>query len=65
LLSLFSWRSNGTLMSKYNIGVLYFSIGVAGFGAAIMRGEYGFTVVPLILIGAALYIMHLTSEFQS
>ena len=51
-------------MSKYNIGVLYFSIGVAGFGASIMRGDLGFTPVPLVLIGIALCIMHL-ERYQS
>jgi hypothetical protein len=52
-------------MDKYNIGVLYLAIGIAGVGAAVMRGEYGFIVVPAILIGAALYIMHLTAPARS
>jgi hypothetical protein len=52
-------------MDKYNIGVLYLAIGIAGVGAAVMREDYGFIVVPVILIGAALYIMHLTSPAQS
>ena len=45
------------MMDKYNIGVLYLAIGIAGVGAAIMREEYGFIIVPVILIGAALYII--------
>ena len=53
------------MMDKYNIGVLYLAIGIAGVGAAIMRGDFGFIVVPAILIGAALYIMHLTAPAQS
>ena len=49
------------MMDKYNIGVLYLAIGVAGVGAAVMRGDYEFIIVPVILIGAALWIMRLTA----
>jgi hypothetical protein len=52
-------------MEKYNIGVLYLAIGVAGVGATFMRGDYYLISIPVALIVAALYIMHLTAPVQS
>ena len=52
-------------MDKYNIGVLYLAIGIAGVGATFMRGDYYLISIPVALIAAALYIMHLTAPVQS
>jgi hypothetical protein len=52
------------MMDKYNIGVLYLAIGIAGVGAAFMRGDYYFIIIPAVLITAALWIMRLTAPVQ-
>ena len=49
-------------MWKLDIGLAYIALGVAGVGAAVARGDFGFVVVPAVLIGAGFYIVRLMSD---